>query len=687
MRVIYTRPGGPGKAVVAAVALCILAGTFAQPVAAQFQNKRLLSNSSTGHYIMGKDQWAASERAVKIGDFDGDGRDDLLLQGLFYGGEIDDDTCVDVDIDGDGEGDFESCAQEGERNTLLLFGQSNGTFTSKRTVSTSFGMAIRQWAASQRMAHVGDFNGDGRDDILLQGKKNTNNTLLLYGTSNRNFTNKQTITNNYGMVMNDWASTERAVFVADFNGDGKDDILLQGKKNTNNSYVLFGNSSGTNAQYAFRTRDRISDDYGMSKNDWAQTERIVRIGDYDGDGRADILLQGNATSNNTHILYGKSDRTFTARKTISGLYGMAKDQWAESERYARVADYDGDGRSDVILQGRQTSNNTLVLYGTYNDGFTSKRTISGSYGMAKDQWANSERTLRPSDYDGDGKADVLLQGDQNTNNTLFLYGQGGDSFSYRKTISNSFGMDKNDWAESERLSHAGDFNGDGKTDVLLQGRQKTNNTILMLGRTKPLSVSISGPTSRTPGQSGTWSANVSGGSGSTSYTWKKGSTTIGSSSSVSTSSYSSFTIYLTVTKGGETKSASRYVSVSSGPDPCFYSVDGSDAEAGQAKYVIIEPCPLAYQTAPLPETYALNGAYPNPATTQATLALDLPESAAVRVAVYDLMGRSVVRAVETTLSAGRHEVPVDVSRLPVGAYVYRVTANDFVATGRMTVVR
>ncbi|MEM8599275.1 MAG: FG-GAP-like repeat-containing protein [Bacteroidota bacterium] len=92
-------------------------------------------------------------------------------------------------------------------------------------------------------------------------------------------------------------------------------------------------------------------------------------------------------------------------------------------------------------------------------------------------------------------------------------------------------------------------------------------------------------------------------------------------------------------------------------------------------------------TAQRPDTPALAAAYPNPFRGAATLTLTLPEAQAVRVALYDVLGREVALLHEGTASAGSLTLEVDGTRLASGVYVVRAEGATFVATQRLTRLR
>jgi hypothetical protein len=83
----------------------------------------------------------------------------------------------------------------------------------------------------------------------------------------------------------------------------------------------------------------------------------------------------------------------------------------------------------------------------------------------------------------------------------------------------------------------------------------------------------------------------------------------------------------------------------------------------------------------------LSAPAPNPASGRATLTYLLAESANVRLAVYDMLGREVAVVAKGIRPAGQHEVTLDASRLAPGLYVARLTAGDEVATHRLTAIR
>ena len=78
---------------------------------------------------------------------------------------------------------------------------------------------------------------------------------------------------------------------------------------------------------------------------------------------------------------------------------------------------------------------------------------------------------------------------------------------------------------------------------------------------------------------------------------------------------------------------------------------------------------------------------PNPVRGAGTVAFRLGAAAAVRVAVYDVLGREVAVLADGVLGAGEHRLALDASALPAGAYVVRLVAGGAAQTARLTVAR
>ncbi len=88
-----------------------------------------------------------------------------------------------------------------------------------------------------------------------------------------------------------------------------------------------------------------------------------------------------------------------------------------------------------------------------------------------------------------------------------------------------------------------------------------------------------------------------------------------------------------------------------------------------------------------PLTFEVSQNLPNPVRGSTTVAFALPREANVLLTVHDVAGRRVGEVAPGTLSAGRHQIRFDASRLTSGVYWYRLQAGPEVQTRKMVVTR
>jgi uncharacterized repeat protein (TIGR01451 family) len=114
--------------------------------------------------------------------------------------------------------------------------------------------------------------------------------------------------------------------------------------------------------------------------------------------------------------------------------------------------------------------------------------------------------------------------------------------------------------------------------------------------------------------------------------------------------------------------------------------DGTWFDNAVATDVLVAP--VAGQEAPgLPAALTIAGNRPNPFRDRTTLRIGLPRSSDVDVAVFDLLGREVLRAPLGAVDAGWHDLALDARGLAAGAYIAVVRTAETRATHRLVIVR
>ena len=108
--------------------------------------------------------------------------------------------------------------------------------------------------------------------------------------------------------------------------------------------------------------------------------------------------------------------------------------------------------------------------------------------------------------------------------------------------------------------------------------------------------------------------------------------------------------------------------------------------------VTVTNTPINTSEAPSVVDFNLLGNYPNPFNPSTTILLDVPQVAAVTVEVFNMLGQRIHREEFPAVAAGASKpLPLDVSHLSSGAYIYQVTARIgkevHRAGGRMTLIK
>ena len=92
-------------------------------------------------------------------------------------------------------------------------------------------------------------------------------------------------------------------------------------------------------------------------------------------------------------------------------------------------------------------------------------------------------------------------------------------------------------------------------------------------------------------------------------------------------------------------------------------------------------------TTVIPAKFELSQNYPNPFNPATTIRFSLPQAGEVKLTVYNLLGQVVTTLVNGYREAGTYNVNWDASNLSTGVYIYRVEANTFSLTKKMTLLK
>ncbi len=85
--------------------------------------------------------------------------------------------------------------------------------------------------------------------------------------------------------------------------------------------------------------------------------------------------------------------------------------------------------------------------------------------------------------------------------------------------------------------------------------------------------------------------------------------------------------------------------------------------------------------------FELSQNYPNPFNPTTTISFTLPDAGNVKLSVYNLLGQEVQILVNGFMESGSHSVNFDASNLNSGIYLYKLEANGFTQTRKMTLIK
>jgi len=329
-----------------------------------------------------------------------------------------------ADLNADGWPDIVGAATS--RNKLAIY--RNGPSGLAYPLSAATG-------GSPRGVAVGDFNGDGRPDLVASNRAASTATLLLQQADGAFAPGDEILS----------GSGARAVAAADFNADGKVDFA------TGNEFAgsisVFRNSPGLpRAAYAF-TRTALS-------SDWLTAVGAgVVVRDMNHNGVLDIV------AGNTVMLDGNP----STRRTLP----LPEGAWIKD---VAVLDYNRDGHPDVAVLIRRWEYPANTVFDGYylfaNDGAGNFTWVYGAGGFG------NSIAIKTADMNRDGWDDLVLAAVSTSD--------------FRQSVLYVLLNAKNGYLSNRRETlltgtvyalEVGDVTSDGKLDVVLSLREETSITV------------------------------------------------------------------------------------------------------------------------------------------------------------------------------------------------------------------
>jgi Ca2+-binding RTX toxin-like protein len=265
--------------------------------------------------------------------------------------------------------------------------------------------------------HAPDFNGDGNSDLLF-----LNNTTA--GVAMWELNGAQVLAN---PQIGTLASGFHFAHNGDFNGDGKTDLLML---NDTTHDVAVWEMNGT----------QVAQSATVGTINAAGGWQFADTGDFNGDGKTDLLMI-NGTTNGVAV-WQMDGTQVTANPQVGVM--------PSGFHFASTGDFNGDGKTDLLMINDTTHDVSIwQMNGTQVTSATTVGTINAAAG-----W----HFAGVGDFNGDGKTDLFFLND--TTHGAAVWQMNGNQVTASPQIGTI------NAAAGWHFADIGDFNGDGKSDLL-----------------------------------------------------------------------------------------------------------------------------------------------------------------------------------------------------------------------------
>ncbi len=304
-------------------------------------------------------------------------------------------------------------------------------------------------------ALTADFNKDNIQDILYYDKS-SNQLYIYFGNSNGTFS--ASVSWSDSIDYTGWELT-----TGDINGDGKTDLMYYRKATSGDHYAYMGNGDGT-----FQTRIR-----GPEGNDYTNFDMELR--DFNHDGFDDILYYNKKrvfySSYYLKICYihfqpivmlGNGDGTFQSR-VVGSIRNLPEPYPVYYPHTVDVTDLNNDGTPDF-----------LITWAPLNQHISFLGNEDGTFSAAvvwTDSLNHSAGGHIAGDFNGDGIMDSMWVYPESNNHYVY-FGHGDGTFA--SIFAQAGSSNYTGW----KLS-AGDFNGDGLTDIMYYRPSDNSNHVYL----------------------------------------------------------------------------------------------------------------------------------------------------------------------------------------------------------------
>jgi RHS repeat-associated protein len=342
--------------------------------------------------------------------------------------------------------------------------------------------------------YTGDFDGDGYTDILAGGTTLVSNfnrqindfKIFKRSASNPNFVQSTPTYPLYGnFAVNEYPQVNYGLTSQDYNGDGRDDILLTDiAVNNINGYPTLTSvtiyepnndaTSFSSVPYYNPYGNSTSLNYSGPFTFISLNYNYIISGDFNGDGKSDFITflanDGFDDLSNATKIYPRQYKSFYNKTklyadqnlNISNQYAIDPNKDAlefmeEGTNYP--VDFNGDGKTDIMTV-KWNGCKIYELVETPGGISPYKFNLLHSSG-----YPTLSHNIFPGDFNGDGKTDLFTI----VNGIKEISYSTGTNFHTLPFIMNTGLTLSNPTVYSDDKINIADFNGDGKSDICHSG--------------------------------------------------------------------------------------------------------------------------------------------------------------------------------------------------------------------------
>ncbi|MCB0736885.1 MAG: VCBS repeat-containing protein, partial [Bacteroidetes bacterium] len=292
----------------------------------------------------------------------------------------------------------------------------------------------------------GDYNHDGFSDILLYNRKTGANTWMMNDgyLSFKKYTNK---------IDPDLIKNGEGLKFGDFNGDGRPDIMHWKQSTGENNWFL--NKPDTSAEFGYDIEKRVVRNIEIKKG------TQLYFGDYNGDGLTDFFWYDKETGNTSWYLnefFVKNELDFSDRDNNLITFDRVKKADA-----LYTGDWNADGLADVMVWFKNTGNNFWFL----NKGIVDNEIdFHDEETPIVTTEIKNGTNLYFGDWNGDGISDLMWFDEASGKNHWFV--NKGD-FTFESTRLNPISPEQ--LKGRNTILYINDWNADGYTDLMWNNYQ------------------------------------------------------------------------------------------------------------------------------------------------------------------------------------------------------------------------